>query len=477
MEAFTQKSGYMLDYDYLSLLGNLAHFEASFTSIALMLILLLHYVTNTPIKNVLKVILPGFLVLVVAPTVDFIASSGKGYNFAYLSPKEHLGLFEAYLTYFGKYIGATIGIKVEVAIALFGIFLYCFIKTRDFFTSLIGCWMAYTLIFIWGATPFIVQPLIESLGFDYEYSGLTLLRYFLVVNFFLGGWIAYLVNKDTFLILMKEVPWMRILQYELLFVLGIFLGLTTSEISIKYELTLNPAIIGNGLLLSIAIFFSLISAMIINNLADTSIDKISNPGRALVRGLIDSKLYLNIAYSSMLLAVLYALPVGAQGVLITSCIMATYYLYSAPPLRLKRVLFISKLAISINSLSLLLLGFWLVRESVDAFPFVIYPIMLFGYTLAANFIDLKDVDGDRAAGIKTLPVVLGLRNAQWFCGAAFFITLLSCYFVFREMMFLPLLASVGLLQFFLLTRKRYHEAPVFIVHNAGLILLIAFLAR
>ncbi|HPJ23732.1 MAG TPA: UbiA family prenyltransferase, partial [Bacillota bacterium] len=35
------------------------------------------------------------------------------------------------------------------------------------------------------------------------------------------------------------------------------------------------------------------------------------------------------------------------------------------------------------------------------------------YGILMNFIDLKDVKGDRAAGVPTLPVILGMRAAQW----------------------------------------------------------------
>jgi 4-hydroxybenzoate polyprenyltransferase len=44
---------------------------------------------------------------------------------------------------------------------------------------------------------------------------------------------------------------------------------------------------------------------------------------------------------------------------------------------------------------------------------------LFIYGVLLNFIDLKDYEGDRRAGIFTLPVLLGLRRAQWLLAVLF----------------------------------------------------------
>jgi 4-hydroxybenzoate polyprenyltransferase len=83
--------------------------------------------------------------------------------------------------------------------------------------------------------------------------------------------------------------------------------------------------------------------------------------------------------------------------------------------------------------------------------------------LAANLIDLKDTAGDRAARILTLPVLLGQRAAQWVLACA-----LAGFFAFLPLAFrgqvpwAPMMAF-ACLAFFLVSRRKYDERPLFLV--------------
>ena len=475
LEFYSQKTVQLMSTYPAVMASSLGHLDASFAYITMIIIILLHYTTKTPVVNVMKVVLPCCVALFLAPIIDFTVSLGEGYNMAYYNPSENVNLLLAYLTYCGQNAGATIGIRIEVALILFGIFLYAQNKTHHFLKGLGVAWAAYTLIFFWAATPFILKQIIELSGFDYQYSEPPLTRYFLVVNFFLGGIIAYALNKEAFKAIIKEIPKLKVLHYELMLLLGICLGFKVTHYPISFQLTNDPYIIANGILLSIAVFLALLFSMFINNLADIEPDKISNTHRALVRGIVDQATYSKIAYTFMVLTFIYALPVGPHAVFMIALVMSIYYIYSASPLRFKRIPILSKLAISGNSLALMLLGFWLVALNIDGFPAVLYFIVLIGFTLSANFIDLKDIKGDGSAGIKTLPVIWGIKKAQWFCGIAFLGTYLSIYTILHTKVFLLLLAVTGLLQCYLLTRKPYRELPILLVHNASVTTLIIYL--
>jgi len=128
------------------------------------------------------------------------------------------------------------------------------------------------------------------------------------------------------------------------------------------------------------------------------------------------------------LALFYAGVVNFPTFFIISLFIGNYFLYSAPPLRIKRIPFFSKLLISLNSLILIILGFFIITGSIINFPWEITIVFLIGATAVANFIDIKDYEGDKKVGVKTLPVILGIRKAKFLISLFFILTYLSVYF-------------------------------------------------
>lgn len=478
LEAFAKTSANFLNVDSSSVLISLVHFDASFLAVALALSIAMHYVTKTPVIPVLKVILPSFILLAIAPIVDFILTGSQGYGYAYFDTNQNLSLIYSYLSFYGQFSSASIGIKLEVFIALIGLFLYGHYKTQSYWKALFGCWLVYTIIFIYGISQFILNGLFNLVGLSYVPSGLNFLTYFFMLNFVLGIWVAFLADKKAFITLLGEIPFLRILNYEIMFLIGACLAFRANVFAAQFLIASNPAIVGDFLLLAAAIFFALLFVMAINNLEDIEIDKISNSDRAVVAGKISRESYAKIANAYLGLSLIYAAPTGTQGVFFVALFMAIYYLYSSYPMRLKRITIISKLAISVNSLLLILLGYWVVTHDffINLNLNMSYLVILFiCFTLAANFIDLKDVYGDKAAGIKTLPVVIGMRKAQYFCGITFFLSyILMAFMFFASPILFGFLILGGSVQFYLLTRTKYIERPVLYVYLASLLFLIVF---
>jgi 4-hydroxybenzoate polyprenyltransferase len=232
-----------------------------------------------------------------------------------------------------------------------------------------------------------------------------------------------------------------------------------------------------------SILFAGIFSLITNNIADEEIDKISNPARPSVTKSIPSGHYLVLAWISLGLAVVYSAAAGYAMLFCVLVVTGNYYLYSMRPLRLKRVAVASKVIISGNSLILVLAGYYLVNEKFDSFPvsFCLATLpLLFFFTVAVNFIDLKDYEGDKIAGFKTLPVLVGLRKSKMIIGACFFLAYISTYFVFMNTYLLVGSIAIGASQYFLISRERYSEKPVFIVYLlsiAGIILCLILLEK
>jgi geranylgeranylglycerol-phosphate geranylgeranyltransferase len=95
---------------------------------------------------------------------------------------------------------------------------------------------------------------------------------------------------------------------------------------------------------------------------------------------------------------------------------AAYWVYSMPPLRLKRWPVINPFLVALACLAATAAGFF---QAAPGMPWATLPLrvvvmILIGFTLAANVKDVKDIAGDRQEGILTLPVLAGRTAAA--CG-------------------------------------------------------------
>jgi 4-hydroxybenzoate polyprenyltransferase len=277
------------------------------------------------------------------------------------------------------------------------------------------------------------------------------------------------------LILLKDMRTLRILHYALMLLLGVVIALTNNKTELLEQLHFSDELMINIFLCLVSIFFSCLFSLITNNIADIKIDTISNPERPLISREIEMGNYKVLGNIFLLIAFFYASMVNARAVLLIGVTVATYYLYSMPPLQLKRITLFSKLAISINSMVLVVLGYTLVQDNLSGFPNGLYGLYLIGVTLAANFIDLKDIKGDSALGIMTLPVLIGERQAKALIGAAFWAAYVAFFYLVKNFYILPLLIIGGGVQFYLINRKKYHEKPVLGFYILSIIFFITYL--
>ena len=261
--------------------------------------------------------------------------------------------------------------------------------------------------------------------------------------------------------LLRDIRPGRIVHYYLLFIFGFVCFRSTPEKLLHTDVqTALTAIVYFFCLAYAAVF-----AIATNNKADLEIDKITNTERPLVRGTIETRPYLRIAVISLLFSlVLSALahPVFLMSIVGISLI---YFVYSCKPFRLKRFVFLAKMLIGINSLLAAEAGFVLAGGKWSEFPVFWLVFILVPVSLMANFIDLKDTAGDRAAGIKTLPVLFGDRRARYLIGLFTLIAYGFVLYYFQSIWITILLIFTCFIHVFLLFRQPYHEKPLFLLHN------------
>lgn len=283
--------------------------------------------------------------------------------------------------------------------------------------------------------------------------------------------ILFFAKPETFKELLRDLRPGRIVHYYLLFIFGIACFNNSPEKLMHMEAELGMQIV----LYFFCLAYAAVFAIATNNKEDLEIDKITNTDRPLVRGTIETRSYLRIASISLLFSLLLSACIHPVFLLSIIGISLVYYFYSCKPFRLKRFVLLAKMLIGLNSLLAAGCGFLLAGGKWQEFPVFWLVFILVPVSLMANFIDLKDTPGDKAAGIKTLPVLLGDRNARLLIGAFTLLAYGFVFFYFQSIWISILLITTCFAHLFLLFRQPYREKPLFLLHNTlflGLTILL-----
>ena len=156
----------------------------------------------------------------------------------------------------------------------------------------------------------------------------------------------------------------------------------------------------------------------LNQICDLEIDRISKPDRPLPSGRLgirEAWRCTAVAWILALVAAWFVSPDGRRECFwIVLAASAFVWMYSAPPLRTKRLGMWANLTVAIpRGLLLKVAGWSALRTVLDPEPWfigLIFGLFLLGATTTKDF---SDTAGDRAGGCRTLPIVHGPRGAAW----------------------------------------------------------------
>lgn len=281
------------------------------------------------------------------------------------------------------------------------------------------------------------------------------------------------MSSSAWRVLLADLRWSRLLHYIGMLVLGAMLAGKARAVMFDAPWIATTSI---GLAwMALATVAASVFASVRNDLADLAIDRISNPDRPLVAGRIAPGHALGGATMLLAVALATAAMLGPWPFLLLLGVTLVYEAYSRPPWRLKRVPFLAKLLIGLNSALLAMAGFSIAGGPLPAFPATWALYLVFGIGLAANFVDFKDTAGDRAAGIRTLPVWWGEARAQGFVIAATVLAYVAAGVLLGSAWLVP--ANLVLLGFHIraLRRQPWSEAAVFRAHLASIASLLVAL--
>jgi chlorophyll synthase len=151
----------------------------------------------------------------------------------------------------------------------------------------------------------------------------------------------------------------------------------------------------------------------VNDWYDRHVDAINEPNRPIPSGRVPGHWGLGIAIGWTILAAAVSLLLGAPVVIATAIGLLLAWIYSAPPIRLKRNGWWSNLAVGISYEGLP----WFAGAAVclRAMPSPAVILVALIYSLGAHGImtlnDFKSIEGDRQMGLGSLPARLGPDNA------------------------------------------------------------------
>ncbi len=485
----------------------LVHYYLFFLAFILVFMLFLKYRVFKPeqASMVPKVAVVAFGSIFIAPLVDYVYTfvSGKSMTMTYVFDGVG-GLAKDFFTFWGPnwHTGITLGIRVEVAIILLSIFLLSFLISKKILRSLASTLVLYLIIFIFLALPSVIAI---GLGHGVSYNS--------IMGFFSRS-IYSVTTLNNLHPTLNYVSTVRLLETGFNFIMSKILFLFSSALAIlwfyKSDKALVKSIFGNsrpervahyvfmillGVLLTgkgfgifaelswvdwlsltvlcITFYFSWMFAVSINDIVDTGIDKITNPNRPLAENSVTEESMRTAGTLFLLASLVGGFLSGFYAFFCLLTFTALYYIYSAPPTRFKTIPFFSSFIIGLCCLSVLLSGFFTfsVSKSLSSMsPKVVVGIVVI-FFLWSHIRDMKDIEGDRAEGVDTVPVLFGKRGPR-VVGALSSLAYLLVPVFFGSWLTLPsLVAAVA--NYYFVVRTPYKEKFVFCIYGLFTLATIA----
>lgn len=413
----------------------------------LLLVFPVRYAGAISFQKAANILLFGFLIILTPPIVDNIIFHGS-YFWSFYAFDGFSGLLHRYVTLFGDRpdMGITYGVRVEVAFVTFLLGLYTYIKSQHVKKALLVSFLTYTILFVLGTFPawLTLGILTFEKGFlsinQNDVAGLFLTpenifarnltdfrsvlnvkmsMVYSVMSAFLIGLLLFREYSKYFFALLKNIRIPQIIYHGGL----LFLGMALSFFFTETPLSFDFFHITGTLALIIAVESAWIASVIANDCFDKNIDTITNKNRPLIESTIPEELYKTFGVLFFVASLVFSGVVSFSALLLLLGYQAIAWLYSAPPLRLKRFPIIATIFAAFAGILVLIIGFLVVDpdNSLATLPLPLLFYLFIAYSLCLPIKDFKDIVGDKKDNVYTIPVLLGTKKAQLLIGSLMFL--------------------------------------------------------
>jgi 4-hydroxybenzoate polyprenyltransferase/Tfp pilus assembly protein PilF len=406
----------------------LDHFLLFYVSVFLGLSIALSLLAKEAVGRVMRVMTPAWALILIPPILDFAVTGGEGVSLSYL-----VDLRSVVLRFFvpGESLErVSVGQRVEILAACLLAGAYVRVKTASWIRAASAFVAGYVIIAAIGILPSAYARLSwavsgggtvrPELAYDaaFKAGGIVqaesrkLALLFSFTSCALGWWAYRLhrpIRERAFRLGFRPL---RALHY---------VGMTPFGVALGWAIFSRGGVgfAGGGDALGVAglclsTFLAFEASVSLNDLFDATGDRAVGARRPLAMSSVTRRDTAARAGVLAAGALLLALNVKYSSFLLVTLALAVSFFYSAPPLRLKRLPLLGTMLLGVASLLSCLVGFAAFAEER---AFALFPaplawliVLSFGLGFAAK--DLKDVEGDRATGVLTLPVILGPRGGR-----------------------------------------------------------------
>lgn len=396
-----------------------------------------------------NLLLIGFLIIWSPPVIDKIIF-GEHTFWSFYELDGISGLAYRFFHFFGDTpnIGITYGVRIEVALMSIGLGLYSFFRSRSPIRALRVLLLSYLVFFILGTFPsyiailalaaekglfavtegdiagFMLSPK-RFFGHDIADPRMALsLRMSLayaVLCVLAVGTFLYRTSRRTFFALLGNVRWPQIFWHGGLLFLGGGLATLYTGSDTDFDLFEILSMVS----MTIAVISAWLASVVPNDLADRRIDALTNPDRPIPKRHLSESTYRSIGLLFFFVSILFSSIVSVKAALFLLAYQAIAWIYSAPPLRLKRIPFVATLLSAAAGMTVLFSGYSVLAptQDISALPFPLLAFLFLCYAVTIPLKDFKDIRGDRSDGVITIPVLFGEEGGRYAVGTALF----CCY--------------------------------------------------
>lgn len=432
------------------------------------LAVLLSFFTKERVARIVKIIVTFSPIILVAPIIDLIITGGKGLYLSYIFNFDIQSFWVRFATLGGTWEGggATPGMKIELVFIFVFIFLYVWIKTNKKLLGVVSSFIAYCSLVIIAVLPLWVEWYYNTFGITEDINHTVIgNKIFLLLIIVFGTVLFGRYKWTTLRVVIRSLRIFRIIFYLLLFAMGLVLA----QDSI-FRSTETPDHIVNIILGALSICFTSIFLMMVNDQEDIEVDKISNPTRILPSGKMGMREYKVIGVASLCIALLLSIAVSLEIFYLILLGNVLFIMYSTPPFKLKNVFGLSKAVIASAAVVVMTIGYLIGNSHCSGFlPIPILTSLFIAVFVSSHLIDLKDHQGDGPTGRKTLPVLIGDRNARIVISLLILGSFIGITFILGWGSYALYSAFVALMVAASLFKKPYNERIVFIMLFLSLI--------
>jgi 4-hydroxybenzoate polyprenyltransferase len=399
-------------------------------------VLLLKVITRDKLLKIANVTCIGFLILPLAPLLDhFVFHRVGGYD--YLPKKVFL---DSLLTSVGPPEYAGIGQILMIWLIIIFTSLFVAIKTRSMSKAIVNCFVLYFFILAM-STPTLNGIFNEN----YTYPQTFFLLYYLILTAIFIILIITISKRGLLYSLIRSLRPLTTLHATIMVLIGLILAaqVKVGEL-IHFPFTEKFGYVGMSLL---AIVFLWWFTVLLNQIYDYDIDRITAQDRVLVKGLLTKSEVTQITILFGILSVFLSLLIGY--IIIPVAIgLVLAILYSVPPVRFRNHL-LSITFLGLGS-SLEFLAGYLTFPTITniagrVFPLISYPalhiplscaligiIIFIAFSTGPAIKDLKDYEGDKKSGVKNIYTVFGMEQGLKIVSILLFVSFISPILLFHS---------------------------------------------